>query len=143
MRAAGLSDAEAISHIERASFGREAWSEALILDHLGSDHRTTLMTGDGNAYGVISVLGDVADLERIAVVPFARRRGLAGGLLEVLIDQASGDGAERMLLEVAGDNEAAIGFYEAFKFTEISRRIGYYPGGTDALIMELNISEDR
>ncbi len=86
------------------------------------------------------MLGDVADLDRIAVLPFARRRGLAGELLEQLIEAAGGHGAERMLLEVAADNEAAIGLYESYGFTTISTRKGYYPGGVDALIMELRAS---
>ncbi len=32
-----------------------------------------------------------------------------------------------MLLEVAADNDAAIGLYESYGFTTISTRKGYYP----------------
>jgi ribosomal protein S18 acetylase RimI-like enzyme len=48
-----------------------------------------------------------------------------------------------MLLEVAADNPAAIGLYEAHGFATISTRTAYYPGRVDALVMELTIEEWR
>lgn len=136
MRGALQSDVAAIVTIEAECFGAGAWSEQLVREQLTADHRVVLVDDD-IAYGVISVLDDVADLERIAVLPFARRRGIAGELLEQLIEAAGGHGAERMLLEVAADNEAAIGLYESYRFATIDTRTGYYSSGADALIMEL------
>jgi len=135
IRRATDADVAAIATIEAECFGGAAWSEQLVRDQLAADHRVVLIDDD-IAYGVISVLGDVADLDRVVVLPFARRRGMAGGLLEQLIEASRGRGAERMLLEVGADNEAAIGLYESYGFTTISRRKGYYPGGIDALVME-------
>lgn len=138
IRGASAGDAAAMATIEAECFGAAAWSDDLVREQLAADHRIVLIHDDV-AYGVISVFGDVADLERIAVLPFARRRGVAGELLEQLIEAAGGHGAERMLLEVAADNAAAIGLYESYEFTTISTRKGYYPGGINALIMELTI----
>lgn len=138
IRGAAAVDVATIATIEAECFGASAWSEELVREQLAADHRIVLIH-DEIAYGVVSVLGDVADLDRIAVLPFARRRGVAGELLEQLIEAAGGHGAERMLLEVAADNEAAIGLYESYGFATISTRKGYYPGGSDAFVMEREV----
>ena len=136
IRGATEGDVATIATIESECFGAAAWSDDLVREQLVAEHRIVLLHDDV-AYGVVSVLGDAADLDRIAVLPFARRRGIAGELLEQLVEAAGGHGAERMLLEVATDNDAAIGLYEAYGFTTISTRKGYYPGGVDALVLEL------
>lgn len=139
IRGATEADVAAITTIEAECFGSDGWSDQLVRQQLAADHRIVLID-DTVAYGVVSVMGDVADLDRIAVLAFARRRGVAGGLLEQLVEAASGHGAERMLLEVAADNTAATGLYETYGFTTISRRNGYYPGGMDALVMEKELA---
>jgi ribosomal protein S18 acetylase RimI-like enzyme len=87
------------------------------------------------------IVDGVADLQRIAVRPAARRQGLGRELLEELFDRATGLGAIRMLLEVAASNEAAIGLYESFGFEPISRRHDYYADGADAVVMERSLGE--
>ncbi len=138
IRRATEADVATIARIEVECFGTEAWSEQLVREQLVADHHVVLV-GHAIAYGVVSWLGDVADLDRIAVLPFARRRGIAGDLLEQLIEAARGLGAERMLLEVAADNDAATGLYRSYGFTTITTRTGYYPAGTDALVMQLDL----
>lgn len=139
IRGAVAGDVATIATIEAECFGAGAWSEQFVRDQLAADHRIVLIHDD-IAYGIVSVLGDVADLDRMAVLPFARRRGIAGELLEQLIEAARGSGAERMLLEVAADNAAAIGLYESYGFMTINTRKDYYPDGIDALIMELRVA---
>jgi ribosomal-protein-alanine N-acetyltransferase len=142
IRRADSADVVAISGIELICFGDEAWSTELVGDEVEGGHRTVLVAdndGELEAYGSISVLGDLADLDRVAVVPSRRRHGSGGALLAVLIDQAREQGAARMLLEVADANTAAIALYESFGFATISRRVRYYPDGADALVMELDI----
>ncbi len=138
IRGATDADVGSISTIETECFGAGAWSEQLVREQLAAAHRIVLVADD-IAYGVVSVLGDVADLDRIAVLPFARRRGIAGELLEQLVEAAGGHGAVRVLLEVAADNVAAIGLYESYGFASISTRTGYYPGGVDAHVMDRKI----
>jgi ribosomal-protein-alanine N-acetyltransferase len=143
MRPAGPDDVEAIAEIEQACFGASAWSETLVRDEVTGARHHVLVDGDLRAYGAISLAGEVADLDRIAVVPDARGHGLARELLAELLDRARDLGAERMLLEVAADNTAAIGLYESCGFDTISTRKAYYPDGADALVMELTIEEWR
>ena len=143
IRPATEDDIAAIAAIERTCFGASAWSPALVADEVRSDRHVVLVTDDLTAYGAVSLAGDVSDLDRIAVLPPARGQGLARTVLTALVDRARDLGAERMLLEVAGDNRPAIGLYEAHGFDTISTRRGYYAGGVDALVMELTIAEWR
>jgi [ribosomal protein S18]-alanine N-acetyltransferase len=80
--------------------------------------------------GYVMVLGagDVADLQRIAVAPGWRRRGVAGALLGACDVSAFA----RVLLEVRADNAAAIAFYRRHG----SSRRGYYADGADAVGMQ-------
>ncbi|MCW2839699.1 MAG: rimI [Aeromicrobium sp.] len=143
IRPAGVGDVPAIAAIEAACFGTSAWSEGLVTDEVSSERHVVLVTDDLTAYGAVSLAGDVADLDRIAVLPACRGRGLARDVLTALVDRARDLGADRMLLEVAADNTAAIGLYESGGFDTISTRAGYYAGGVDALVMELTIQEWR
>ena len=146
-RPATHDDVAAVAAIECACFGSSAWSETLVADEVRGERHVVLVVDDGDdgvdAYGAISLAGEVADLDRIAVLPASRGRGLARDLLTDLVDRARDLGAGRMLLEVAADNPAAIGLYEAHGFDTISTRRGYYAGGVDALVMQLDIEEWR
>lgn len=142
IRAALPTEVTATTAIDLACFGRTAWTEDMVRAAIEDDRRTVLID-DLEAYAVAAVAGDVADLERIAVMPSRRRRGVARGLLDALCLATSAQGATRMLLEVAADNAAAIAFYEAYGFTTISRRAGYYRGGIDAIVMQLDLQESR
>lgn len=142
-RPATPADGEAVTAIETTCFGAAAWSRSLVDGEIAGDRHVVLVTDDLVGYGAISLAGETADLDRIAVLPDSRGLGLAGGLLADLVDRARDLGAGRMLLEVAADNVAAIGLYEAHGFDTISTRRGYYPGGVDALVMELEIQEWR
>lgn len=85
------------------------------------------------------VVGDLADLQRIAILPGARRRGLGRELLDSLVATAVERGATRILLEVAASNVAAISLYESFGFATIDRRAHYYGSGVDAVVMSRSL----
>lgn len=134
-----MSDVDALVALEQAAFGAEAWSASGLADELGRADRIVLVDADVHAvtgYVDVSVAADVADLLRVAVDPSARRRGLATTLLGAATAEAVGRGAERMLLEVAADNEPALALYRRRGFVELVRRRGYYAGGRDAVVME-------
>ncbi len=86
-------------------------------------------------HAVASLAGDDAELQRIAVDPAYRRRGLAGELLAAVEEQAAAGGAGRLLLEVREDNTPATAFYEARGFEEVGRRRGYYRDGATAVVL--------
>lgn len=95
----------------------------------------------GGLVGVAGMaLGPVCDVLSLAVDPTARRRGIGRALLAELLTQAWSAGAERVLLEVAADNDAALALYAAAGFEAVRRRVGYYagpegPGSVDALVL--------
>jgi [ribosomal protein S18]-alanine N-acetyltransferase len=133
LRPATADDVPAVARLEADLFGVDAWSADGVREELTGDRRTALVADqDGRVVGYVVTMdsGDVVDLQRVAVHPAHRRRGLARELL------ASAGTGSRMLLEVASGNEPALAFYAAEGFTEIHRRRRYYRDGVDAVVME-------
>lgn len=94
---------------------------------------------DGTLIGTAgaAVFGEIADLDTIGTSrPGA---GIGRALLAALEEAVTARGAERMLLEVRGDNERAMALYRKNGYRAISVRKRYYPtptGPIDALVME-------
>lgn len=139
IRTAAAADARALAALEAAAFGAEAWSESGLRDELARADRIVLVDRDVDTvtgYVDVSVAADVADLLRVAVDRAARRHGRATALIDAATVEAARRGAERMLLEVAADNDPALALYQRHGFVELVRRRGYYAGGRDAVVME-------
>ena len=139
VRPAVLDDAGSILQIESEAFGPDAWGLHAVTEELHTENRRIAVAqADERVIGwvAVSVLADVADLIRIAVASEARRQGTGAALLAWAVEQARIAGAERMILEVAATNAAAIGLYVADGFAEIARRSGYYGGKLDALVLQ-------
>jgi len=142
IRLATPADAVAITAIEVASFGDDAWSAALVdLELTAPGRMVVVMDEEGVPVGYASaaVVADVADLTRIAVTPSCRRGGLARALLDDLLARVRDLGAARMMLEVADTNEPALGLYGAAGFVEVGRRSDYYGRRQDAAVMERSL----
>ena len=138
---AGSSDVDAVVRLEQVCQGLDAWSEALVRDGVTGGLPTVhhLVAREGEVvvgYAVASLAGDVVELQRIGVDPDHRRRGVAGRLLDGVVDLAAQDGAGRVLLEVREDNDGALAFYAARGFAEIARRPRYYRDGATAVVLE-------
>ena len=141
VRRARLGDVDAISDLEAAAFPADPWSPVLIEEAIaGLVPTTSFWVADHDqrvvGYAALSVVQDVAELQRIATAAGERRTGVASALLEAVVDHAGVGGAERVLLEVREDNAAARAFYAGAGFTEIARRPRYYRDGTDAVVLE-------
>jgi ribosomal-protein-alanine acetyltransferase len=146
IRPATRDDAPAITALERDAFGTDAWSETLVDLELTAPGRVVVVSEQDDdlvGYASAAVIADVADLTRIAVTWADRREGVGTALLAALLDTAAERGAERMMLEVADTNTAALGLYAASGFVEISRRHDYYGRGLDAVVMELALVDGR
>ena len=144
IRPAGAADAPAIVALEVAGLGVDAWPPGLVEAGVTGGLPTVgyLVADVGGAvaaYAVASLVPDVAALQRIAVDPAHRRRGLATLLLEEVVGLAVTAGAGRLLLEVREDNAAGRAFYGARGFVGIGRRRRYYRDGADALVLELAV----
>ena len=140
IRPATAADLDAVVELEQTCLGADAWSRGLVEQGIAAALPTVsylVADVDGVVVGhaVASAAGDDAELQRIAVDPAYRRRGLAGELLAAVEQRAAADGATRLLLEVREDNTAAAAFYESRGFVEVGRRRGYYRDGAAAVVL--------
>lgn len=144
VRPAVPGDVGAIAGLEAEAFPLDTWSERLIVDGIAGRVPTTaylVAERDGLVvgYAAVSVVQDVAELQRIATTMPARRTGVAAALLAAVEAHAAAGGAERLLLEVRDDNEPALALYVGAGFAEIARRPRYYRDGTDAIVLERSV----
>jgi ribosomal-protein-alanine N-acetyltransferase len=140
VRPAGPADVATVAHLEDVCLGRDAWSEGLVREGvLGRLPTVSYLVADidGEVVGhaVTSSAGDIAELQRIAVMQEHRRQGIAGDLLSSVVEAARRTPADRLLLEVREDNSGALSFYAAQGFVEIDRRPRYYADGATAVVL--------
>jgi [ribosomal protein S18]-alanine N-acetyltransferase len=135
IRPATAEDVAAVLELDRRLFGPDAWSEQSVREELTGARRSAVVACDPavQGYAVTASAGDVVDVQRVAVRPQHRRRGLAHQLLAAALEHSE---ADRALLEVAGVNAPALAFYAKEGFREVHRRQRYYRDGSDAVVME-------
>ena len=147
VRLATEADLDAVVLSEADNLGADAWSAGLLAEGVAGrvPHARYLVAevpaspGAVVGHAVVSVVADVAELQRIAVAPAARRTGVATALLAACVDAAVAGGADRLLLEVREDNAGALSFYAARGFVEVDRRPRYYRDGTTSVVMRLGV----
>jgi len=143
----GEGDLEWVADQEREIFGPAAWSERLIRDDWafgGKRYRGARVDGELAAYAVYGYDGDAFHLMNLAVVPEARRRGVARALMDDFLAEAWAEGAPDAWLEVAVDNESAIALYRDYGFEDVRIRARYYqPENVDAVVMRLRLGTPR
>lgn len=147
LRPLGMEDLAALTALEQAG-QHDSWTPAQLEAALADpEARVVGVEQDERLVGhaVVVRLPFDAELQAILVAGDQRRQGLAGRLLEAVIEAAKGWDVERLLLEVRASNDAAIGLYRRAGFNEDGRRRGYYPplagrDREDALLMSLPLA---
>ena len=100
-----------------------------------------ILTGSELAGYIITMYGaGELHILNIAVKPDSQRRGLAGMLLDYIMDYYSND-LNAVLLEVRKSNFKATKFYLKRGFLEAGIRKNYYPDGEDAILMTLLVDK--
>lgn len=147
VEAATAADVDAVARLETNCLGDDAWSRGLVEEGIGGRLPTVQYVvareapgGEPVGHAVVSVAGDIAELQRIAVAKPQRRKGIASLLLEAVVAQGGAAGADRLLLEVRADNTAALAFYATHGFVEIDRRPRYYRDGAEAVVLRLGLA---
>lgn len=116
-----------------------SWTRRTFLDELAGNNRHYVVGGiEGQevvAFAGLLVIADEGHVTTLVVAPRFRRSGVATALLAELTAAAVHADCSGMTLEVSDRNEGAVALYEARGFTVEGRRLGYYPDGSDALVM--------
>jgi ribosomal-protein-alanine N-acetyltransferase len=146
LEAATLEDLGALAVLE-ASCHTHPWSERGLRDAIApaagrgavlvlrrpwtgtDDHRGIL------AYCAFEVVADEAHVHNLAVVPEARRHGLARRLLMLTLGIAARKGARAAHLEVRAGNAAARALYGGMGFREVGKRHGYYSAPVEDAVL--------
>ena len=94
-------------------------------------------------FALAFALGDEAEIVSLGVLPSHRRCGIGSAILNAVCGEARLRGAERVVLEMATDNEEARALYAGRGFTVVGRRRNYYRRAerlVDALILRVQLS---
>ena len=125
-------------HAEAFADG-ERWDADAMASLLGMPGAFATLAPEGAGMALSRVAADEAELLTIAVRPGSRRLGIGRALLADAIAHCRALGANRLTLEVAEDNRAALAFYRSAGFVEIGRRRRYYRDGGTALVMGVTL----
>ena len=99
-------------------------------------HNSQLFTRDVCGFVFLRRIADEGELLQIAVDRTARRRGVAGLLMDAAFRYVGEHALKSVFLEVRASNEAAIALYEKHGFRPVRQRKDYYDKPIeDAVVM--------
>jgi len=140
-------DAEVMARLHAQGFYR-GWPREEFSAYLADPGRTPAYVAcDARhrvaGFALLRLAADEAELVTIAVDRKWRGKGIGRALIAAAFADLMMSPAQKIFLEVADDNAAAIALYRAHGFAEVGRRSGYYPrpDGTPAtaLVMSRNL----
>ena len=120
VRRAGPADAAEIGRLLQVAFGHPPRD---LLGQLAQpDERTLLVAVDGAAVGTLRLthVGDTGGIYGFAVDPAWQGRGVGRDVLRRVCAQLFAEGAARVGLEVAVENDRALGLYTSLGFTAVA-----------------------
>ncbi|MEO0357628.1 MAG: GNAT family N-acetyltransferase [Pseudomonadota bacterium] len=116
---AGLADTYA------AAFPQSrAWSVGEFQTLLNTPH--VQVFGTDISFAIVQSVIDAAEVITLATHPIHQKKGLAAANLALVINHGQKQGWDRIFLDVAADNHAALALYSRFDFQTVARRAGYY-----------------
>lgn len=131
VRAAQVSDVQAMIALERLAGAAAHWAEAAYKQMFSPDappRVALVLIENSRMYGFViaRLTGAECELENIVVDESSQRKGLGALLMESLVSAARERQVKQILLEVRESNAAARGLYERCGFKVTGRRRGYY-----------------
>lgn len=117
------------------------WKESEIAEMLLTSGTQAWLARMGQPVGMLMTRAqfEQAEILTIAVVPAARRSGIASRLMAEAEKTLAGQGVRKIFLEVAENNGFAVALYTRLGYEEVSRRRDYYKQSdnsyVDALVM--------
>lgn len=135
------SEQAALIRLEAQSFKERSWGEDSLRESFSTPGVTILLAGlskdHPGGFAIWRDLGGEAELLTLGVAADQLRMGTGQALLAAVVDGARSAKADRLFLEVDGENIAARGLYAAAGFIPMGVRHAYYRDGADALVMQL------
>ncbi len=131
---------EALATLHARAFAGQSrgWSAEEFRDLMARPH--IFVVGDAEGFAMGQAVAAEAELLTLATAPEARRAGRGRASLRAFEAEARARRVDRLFLEVAADNDAALALYRSEGFTDLARRPKYYarPGAApvDALVLE-------
>ena len=129
--------------IDKSAFNATAWSLATFWSELTQRNRYYLALVDEKkeivGFGGVAFNGVDADIQTMVIKPEYQKKGYGKQLLDALLEKVKENKSNRVFLEVVADNKPAISLYLSRKFEQIAKRSNYYPNGSDAVIMQLDL----
>jgi ribosomal-protein-alanine N-acetyltransferase len=141
--AAAPADIDAVTQLEVVAFAdpwmRQAF-EAALKERYARFRVARSAEGNVVGYLIAWFIVDEGEIANLAVVPTARRRGVARALLDAIIAEARDSRIARLFLEVRESNAAARALYASTGFMPIARRPRYYRKPVeDAIVLRLEL----
>ena len=145
LRTATSEDLDALYEIETACFLDRRFRKDHVEWILDNERCLTLLEEDrGRPLGAVMLLfeGQTCRILSIAVMPQARRRGLATAMMTTTEAAARERECSVIRLEVGASNYGAIEFYRGLGYHTDGVLYGYYSWGEDAYSMTLRLTAE-
>lgn len=128
IRKGGYGDYHHMARIHAANFERGWSAEAIreLIEESGAEAFISETTSSKTGFVLIRCAADECEILTIAVEATHKRMGIGSQLLMHVAEYAARVGMRTIFLEVAEDNLAAIGLYNAAGYAEKARRKAYY-----------------
>jgi ribosomal-protein-alanine N-acetyltransferase len=136
-------DIDAVVDLEVVAFA-DPWTRQAFESAVKERHARFRVARSANGalvgYVIAWFVLDEGEIANLAVVPTARRRGVARALLEAIVAEARESRIVRLFLEVRESNAAARTLYASRGFTPIAQRARYYRKPVeDAIVLRLEL----
>ena len=122
------------------------WSISILKEDFKSDFSKYIVAKNGNEIvGIagIKIILNEATIMNIVTKVDKRNLGIGSILLENLIILSKKSNCDLINLEVNENNLPAIHLYDKFNFKGIGLRKKYYNNKDNAILMELNIQDEK
>ncbi len=129
-----------VAELEKSIFSMP-WSEQGFYDTLNMKNVIFLTAKeDGQIWGYcgIYLAADEGEITNVAVAPERRRQGIAGKLVQTLMEEAGAFGVRSFILEVRASNAGAIKLYQKLGFTPGGIRKNFYQNPKEDAIVMMN-----
>lgn len=143
LRAVCASDSNVLGALHRECFPDDPWGPRAVAEVLAMPGAFGFLAVEPpsetpSGFLLALALPEECEILALGVRPGSRRHGVAGALLSGLLAAMDCTG-RAVLLEVAEDNEAALGLYRGAGFARVGRRPAYYRRGAASAVAALQL----